>query len=109
MSFGGTIYAHLTSNVAAEGATVHVVDARNRTFETATNCVGNFSESGRRIRSDVPVQTAVTLGNYPEVMRTEMHVDGSCNNCHSNPESASSPGHVWVLPDSIPATEPRCN
>ena len=103
MSFGGTIYTHLTSTDSAEGATVRVIDADRRSYETTANSAGNFWIPERRFTPTFPVNASVTLGQYSRVMRTTMRLDGSCNSCHVDPESASSPGRVWVLPDSVSA------
>lgn len=103
MSFGGTVYVHSSSTEPAVAATVRVVDAERRTYETPTNSVGNFWIPERELAPVFPVNTAVTLGRYSRVMRTEMRLDGSCNGCHARAESASSPGHIWVLPDAVNA------
>lgn len=101
MAFAGTVYQHLSSKDPAEGAIVRVVDAEQRTYETPTNSAGNFWIPVGRFKATFPVSAAVTLGQVSRVMRTTMRLDGSCNGCHVNPESVSSPGRVWVLPDSV--------
>jgi Fe-S cluster biogenesis protein NfuA len=101
MSFGGTVYTHLNGAEPAVGAIVRVVDAEQRTYDTPTNGVGNFWIPAREFEPVFPVTAAVTLAGYSRVMRTTMRLDGSCNGCHSSPETASSPGHVWVLPDTV--------
>jgi hypothetical protein len=100
MSFAGTVYQHESSNDPAEGAIVRVVDAEQRTYETPTNSAGNFWIPAGRFEPTFPVSAAVTLGQYSGVMRTTMRLDGSCNGCHVHPQNASSPGRLWVLPDS---------
>jgi hypothetical protein len=100
MSFGGTVYSRQTSTAPAVGATVQVVGADQRTYETKTNSVGNFWIPEREFQPSFPVNAAVTLGRYSRVMRTEMRLDGSCNGCHAGTESSGSPGHVWVTPAS---------
>ncbi len=108
MSLGGTVYAQLAPDVVAEGVTVRIVDQKNRTFETTSNCAGNFWVPQREFEPTFPARAALTLGDDDEVMKTEMR-DGSCNGCHVNPESASSPGHLWVLPAAATATAPECD
>ena len=61
MAFGGTVFAHATGNVAAADATVRIVDASGKTFETKTNCVGNFWVPQGAFDAMFPVQAAVTL------------------------------------------------
>jgi hypothetical protein len=104
MSFGATVFLHLSNKAPAAGATVRVVDAEQRTYETRTNSVGNFWIPESAFQPSFPVNSAVTLGRYSRVMRTTMRLDGSCNTCHSGNESSGSPGHVWVLPDSVNPT-----
>lgn len=101
MSFGGTVYTRLAGKQPAVGATVRVVDAEQRTYETQTNSAGNFWVPARQFEPVFPVNASVTLGQYSRVMRTKMRLDGSCNACHSDPENSGSPGHVWVLPDPV--------
>jgi hypothetical protein len=103
MSFGGTLYTHAVGDEAAADATIRVVDARSRTYDTTTNAVGNFWIPEGTFTPEFPVNTAVTLGRYSRVMKTWMRLDGSCNGCHSNPEDSNSPGQLWVLPDSVEA------
>jgi hypothetical protein len=100
MAFGGTVYAHATGTAPAVGATVRVAAADQRTFETSTNAAGNFWIPERLFSPIFPANTSVTLGQVSRIMRTTMRLDGSCNGCHAGTESAGSPGHVWVLPDS---------
>ncbi len=108
MSFGGTVYTSLSEDTPAGGAMVHVLDDRMRTFDTPTNCVGNFWIPARQFQPVFPAQVAIQWGSATAVMRTEMRLDGSCNSCHVQPESASSPGHVWMLADGVTAPEVSC-
>ena len=96
MAFGGTVFAYAEGGAAASGATVRLIDANQKTFETTTNCAGNFWVPKHAFAATFPVLAAATLGNTAEVMRTVMR-DGSCNGCHTPQASASSPGQVWVL------------
>jgi len=108
MSFGGTVYTYLGADTTAGGAVVHVVDDQMRTFETPTNCAGNFWIPARRFQPVFPVQVAIQWGSATAVMRTEMRLDGSCNFCHVQPESGASPGQVWMLADGVTAPEVTC-
>jgi hypothetical protein len=101
MSFAGTVYQHQSSTDPAEGAIVRVLDAAQRTYETPSNSAGNFWIPEGRFKATFPVSAAVTLGTYSRVMRTTMRLDGSCNGCHVDPQSAGSPGRLWVLDDSV--------
>jgi hypothetical protein len=98
MTFGGTIYAHENSEAPAPNAIVRVVGSDLRTYETTTNCVGNFWIPAHELEPLLPAGAAVTSGNTSRVMRTQMHRTGSCNECHVSREAPSSPGRVWVLP-----------
>ncbi|HEX7669306.1 MAG TPA: hypothetical protein VF395_06985, partial [Polyangiaceae bacterium] len=98
MAFGGTVYAHEHAEDPAPNATVRVVGADRRTYETTTNCVGNFWIPAHEFEPLLPAGAAVTSGSTSRVMRTQMHRTGSCNECHSKAEDTTSPGRVWVLP-----------
>jgi hypothetical protein len=108
MSFGGTIYAHQSDTAAAPNAVVRVLGADNRTYETTTNCVGNFWVPASAFQPAYPVKTAVTSGNFSRVMRTEAFRWGSCNECHTGTGAPNSAGHVWVLPEGQPAPSGGC-
>jgi hypothetical protein len=105
MSFGGTVFAHQSGKEPAISAVVRVLDAQRRTFETRTNSAGNFWIPKQVFEPVFPVNASVTLGQYSRVMRTTMRLDGSCNACHVGAENSGSPGHVWVLPDTVNPSE----
>jgi hypothetical protein len=101
MSFGGTLFLHAAGDDEAVGATIRVVDARARSYETTTNEAGNFWIPESEFVPEFPVNTAVTLGRYSRVMKTWIRLDGSCNSCHGGAENYDSPGQLWVLPDAV--------
>jgi len=105
MSVAGTVYTHLSGRTPARNAVVRVLDANERTYETRTNEVGNFWVPAVEFEPAFPATAALTLTlgtiTYPRVMQTTMRLDGSCNGCHSGPQRASSPGQLFVLPDSV--------
>jgi hypothetical protein len=108
MAFGGTVHAYQTREAAAPNAIVRVLGADHRTYETTTNCAGNFWIPAREFKPVFSVNAAVTSGSFSRVMRTEMSRSGSCNECHVPTAGPSSPGHLWVLPDAQPPPSGGC-
>lgn len=108
ISFGGTVYARLGDDAPAAGAAVRLLDAKNRTFDIAANCVGNFWVP-KTFAATFPVTGAITAGGFSRVMTTQMHRQGSCAACHSSPPNAATPGHLWVLPEGMELPASTCS
>ena len=108
MSFAGTVYGYLDSNEPAGGAVVHLLDAESRTYAIKTNCAGNFWIPASDFVPKFPVKAGAQWGTATEAMRTILTLDGSCNACHTGPQSAGSPGHVYMLPASQTVPEESC-
>ena len=108
MSFGGTVYSYRDLEAPLPNATVRIVDATEHTYETTTNCAGNFWIPRREFVPVFPVKAAVSSPGgtsdgtrYRRAMLSNMNRDGNCGGCHTSPQNAGSPGHIWVLPDGI--------
>ncbi|HEX4334275.1 MAG TPA: hypothetical protein VH062_00090 [Polyangiaceae bacterium] len=107
MAFGGTLYAQQDSDAPGAGAVVRLLDSKNHTYDVTANCVGNFWVPRGAFASVYPVTAVATVQGFSRVMTTEMHRDGSCADCHVNPASAASPGHLWAAPadSDLPASD----
>jgi hypothetical protein len=104
MSVGGTIYRSQLSKVPVEGATVRIWDAFGATWETSTNCVGNFwvekEDFDPAFPLHVEVEYLVVGDEIPQSqpMTSRIGRDGSCAGCHMDLASPTqySPGRVYA-------------
>jgi hypothetical protein len=92
-------------------ALVLLIDARKRTYKSATNCAGNFFVMKPDFDPQFPVWVSIQFGTGggmplpPHAMTSPIYRDGSCAGCHVDPAGVDSAGHVFladVLPASIP-------
>jgi len=122
LAFGGTVYQSFETKVPMVGAIVHFRDSIGKDYRTATNCAGNFFIADGDYEPNWPVfvkvEYALTV-NLPTGPLTQLlapamtspmyETDGStvsglrdrsCANCHSDPASTTSVGHVYVAPQN---------
>lgn len=91
--------------IGVDGASVGVVDDDGAEFVVTSNCVGNFYVSPNVFNPAFPILVNVSKQGAGVVsMTTHIGRAMSCASCHSDPASASSPGHVY-LPTSAPSSD----
>jgi hypothetical protein len=95
-TLGGTVYALFRQNVPAAGAVVRIEDITGKTLSVLTNAAGNFWVTPSQWVPTYPIQMKVTLGNVSKQMTTHVGRAGSCADCHREPPSQTSPGHVYI-------------
>ncbi|HEX3597036.1 MAG TPA: hypothetical protein VHU80_18130 [Polyangiaceae bacterium] len=98
MAFGGTVYAQQDIDAPGAGAVVRLLDSKNHTYDVNANCVGNFWVPRGAYDAVYPVTAVVTVQGFSRVMTTQMKREGSCADCHLDPASSASPGHLWAEP-----------
>lgn len=133
LAFGGTVYQKQDTSTPMVGAIVHFRDSVGAEYRTATNCAGNFfivdGDYNPTWPVFVKVEYALTVvtpaGPQTVVLNPRMtspiyNTDGStvaglrdrsCANCHSDPPSPTSEGHVYLAPQggaSIPFPQVSC-
>jgi len=108
MAFGGTVYAHASGDAPVQDATVIVADAKGRTFQTTTNCAGNFWVPAKAFEPVFPATAAVMASGFSAAMTSIINRDGSCSSCHTAEQTQSSPGRVWIYPAGKDATPAHC-
>ncbi len=112
-ALAGTVYLRKGDLTGVEAARVALRDAAGREFDVLTNRTGNFMISvepgldqprdrGRGqlaipFPPSYPIEVSVTASSREIKMRSRIQREGSCNACHSPPESPSSPGRIYVL------------
>jgi hypothetical protein len=117
MDFGGTVYATLNDDTPGASAVVRLLDSQQHTYDITANCVGNFWVPKGAFSAVFPVTAAVTMPlpsatmgeTSSRVMTTQMRRDGSCGECHTNPRSSSSPGHIYALAGSAAGVTADCS
>jgi hypothetical protein len=133
LAFGGTVYQAQTGPpTPVVGAIVHFRDSAHNEYRTATNCAGNFfvvdgdynpvppvfvkvefsvtlvSPAGSQV---VPVIERMTSPMFDTEGSTVSGLrDRSCANCHADPASTSTVGHIYLAPEGaqIPFPQVQC-
>ncbi|MEP7121005.1 MAG: hypothetical protein ABJE95_08855 [Byssovorax sp.] len=113
-SVAGTLYQKASGKIPIEGASIDLTDALGATYHLKSNCVGTFYVEETTWTPTYPVRVQITDGTTTIKMLTQVSDEGvqpvaSCSICHSDPASATSPGHLFLdrdplIPDrAIPA------
>jgi hypothetical protein len=101
-SVAGTIFQTQGTLAPAENAMVKLTDANGREFLKATNAAGNFYIQPHEFTPTYPMHVEVSYASFPVVkMSSGIGRDGSCADCHSDPASASSSGHIYIPVDGV--------
>jgi hypothetical protein len=99
-SVGGTLYAIQGQPQPAIGANVEVQDIVGDQWTGQSNAAGNFYALASDYRPHFPTQmTVIAAGADPTQaiqMNTVASREGSCADCHKNPQGQNSPGPVYV-------------
>lgn len=98
-SIAGTVFAVQGQKGPAAGAQVSLEDVNGRHATITANAAGNFYVTPSQWSPTFPIKvTGVTEGqNIAPPMLSHMGRDGSCAGCHTDPESATSPGPVYLM------------
>jgi hypothetical protein len=89
----------------AMSAVVHVEDIIGQFYSATTNSAGNFYVVPAQFAPHFPIQMNVTSsdGAITQTMLSVSARDGSCADCHVDPQSSRSPGPVY-LAAGVPTT-----
>ena len=100
-SVAGTLYQKPTNKIPIEGALIHVTDATGAAHDLTSNCAGNFYVPATEWQPTFPLFVTVSDAATGTSIRMLSKVgrDSSCASCHSDPASADSPGHVYLIAD----------
>lgn len=105
-SVAGTLYQKAGSKIPIEGATIDLTDATGATYKLTSNCVGTFYVEDTTWEPTYPLRVQITDGTTTIKMLTRVSAEGvqpvsSCSICHSDPASATSPGHLFLDKDPL--------
>jgi hypothetical protein len=92
----GTVYPsgrELDDCFGAQGITVEVIDAFDRTFGMTTNLAGNFFYEGDPGSIAMPIRARVVAGGEVRAMSTAVE-SGDCNTCHGETGKNGAPGRI---------------
>jgi hypothetical protein len=99
LSVAGTVYKTLPATDWLEGATVTLKDASGTIRQLTTNRTGNFLVDKGEWTPVYPMLVSVAFGGFSVDMETHVGRSGSCADCHTDPTSVSSAGHVYLVKD----------
>jgi hypothetical protein len=97
-SIGGTVYAAAGQTQPALSAAVQIEDVRGNHFTVVTNSAGNFFAARNAFVPRYPIRMSVRSGDGQTIqqMLSLSARNGACADCHLDPASPTSPGHVYV-------------
>ncbi len=88
------------NTLPAADVLLELVDSKNRVHKVATNCAGNFYVQEQDFQPVWPMKVTLAYGNlHSYTHQTWIYREGSCAGCHTDPATATSPGHVYVTND----------
>jgi hypothetical protein len=105
-TIAGTVFETQGARVAADGATVALLDANGSGTQLTTNAAGNFYATPSQYDPTFPIQVTVEgAGGQTVHMETliagngTVEPNGACASCHFDPAGANSPGHLCLALD----------
>ena len=93
---GGTVYVDVNNLTPADGATVSLTSADGTHYDAKTNAAGNFYVVPSQFVPAYPLTVVVSYSNSKATMYGHVGRDGSCSDCHPDPSSPSSAGHIYA-------------
>jgi hypothetical protein len=109
-SIAGTIFNGPGKPVGEEGVQIELVDSLGNKppGQVVTNCVGNFFITPDIWVPAYPVLVWIRKGDQLTKMNSHIGREPSCNECHKDPPSFDTPGHVHVFPADQTTPPPAC-
>lgn len=110
-SLGGTVYQNPADRTPLANALVKVIDSKGNTYQTATNCAGNFFVLESDFQPAYPMWVKLVFGQAgPGPLEIKMGSaifrEPSCGKCHTDPVGRESVGHVYFAPVGVPFPPP---
>jgi hypothetical protein len=93
----GTVYVDANGLTPANGATVALTGADGVEYSAPTNAAGNFYVVPSQFVPAYPMKVLVTYSNSQAPMYSYVGRDGSCSDCHTDPTTPASAGHIYAL------------
>jgi hypothetical protein len=105
-AIAGTVYTSKLDLQPLSGCDVELTDSRGETKHAISNDAGNFYLTSDEWQPIAPIHVKLTYLQITAEMGTHIGRDGSCADCHFDPQSAGSPGHVFLVADTLPGAGP---
>jgi len=99
-SVAGTVYAQDGSTQGAQGVTVTMTDAKNKTVVKTTNDVGNFYVQFSEWDPAFPLKVKIGQGTLTQEMQSVVGGTGSCADCHKGTKGSTSSMPAVYLKDA---------
>jgi hypothetical protein len=94
----GTVFQSESDLVGLRGARVLLYDQQGNSEAYYSNDVGNFIAPEGELGLSFPLWVAIEANDKRVEMRTPIFRATSCAECHSDPRSRDSVGHVYLEP-----------
>jgi hypothetical protein len=105
-AIAGTIFHGPDKAIGEDLVTIEMIDATGSQRQATTNCVGNFSIPTSDWDPAFPVIVWIRKGQTAPHMNSHIGREPSCSQCHKDPPSFDSPGHIHLLPAEDNAPPP---
>lgn len=106
-AIAGTVFHGPEKAIGEEGVRVELVDATGSQRNATTNCVGNFAIPTSDWNPAFPVLVQIRKGTQLRAMQSHIGREGSCSQCHKDPPSFDSPGHISLVANEDNAPPPQ--
>jgi hypothetical protein len=109
-SLAGTVFDSNHSAVGVDNAQILIVDSNGSspTAPVVTNCVGNFFITPEQWNPAFPILVGIQSGKISATMFSQISRATSCAECHADPPSYDSVGHVFIDVSPNPRLEQTC-
>ena len=95
-SLAGTVY-QLPDTVEPLGdVTVRFIDSTGAQYRVVSNCAGNFYVGAANFEPAWPVWMKIEWKSLSQEMISPSFREGSCAECHQDPATPSTAGHLYV-------------
>ncbi|MBK7586388.1 MAG: hypothetical protein IPI67_40145 [Myxococcales bacterium] len=92
----GTVFESPDSVTGVDGVRVFLMDKHGNTDSLWSNWVGNFFATAGELTVQRPFWVRLESGDHTIEMKTPVERATACAECHSDPASQSSAGHVYL-------------
>ncbi|HEX3598376.1 MAG TPA: hypothetical protein VHU80_24880 [Polyangiaceae bacterium] len=107
-ALAGTVYQASNDAKPLHDATVRLIDSVGAEYAVVSNCAGNFWASADNFRPAWPVWTKIEYGSESVEMTSAMFREGSCGECHADPATPRSVGHLYFADETRSFSQEPC-
>jgi hypothetical protein len=100
-SLAGTVFKSIDDKTGVAGAIVTFTTLDNDQVAVQTNAAGNFYIQKSKWDPNFPLHVSVSYPGIPDaIMASRIGRDGSCGDCHGDPASPQTVGHIYLVANS---------